>query len=258
MNINFLKFYKYFLLGFIYFSIFVIIWKILSLFVSPIALPSPYNTFLSFKLSWMDGYFLKDFTVSVIRVLIGWAIAVIVGTILGILIGYYKYFKFLEPINDFFRYLPVPAFTPLTLTWFGIGELSKIFLIFLGTIVQILVMVSDEIRRFPGGYIEVGKLFGYSRNDILFEIILRGIRPNLFDIYRVTLGWAWTYLIVGELVAANEGLGFRILKAQRFLQTDLIFSYLFIIGLIGLFSDFLFKSIKPRLFKYLQNSRELT
>ncbi|MCX8164452.1 MAG: ABC transporter permease subunit [Aquificaceae bacterium] len=180
----------------------------------------------------------------------GWLLAIVVGTTLGILAGYYTLYKPLDYINDFLRYLPVPAFVPLVLVWFGIGELSKIFLIFLGVFVQVITMVSSEIRNFPKEYKEVGLSIGMNKHRILINIILDGIKPNLWEIYRINLGWAWTYLLIGEVVAANEGLGYRLMKSQRFLQMDVIYAYLIIIGLIGLFSDGVFRALKPYLFPY--------
>ncbi|WPM31274.1 ABC transporter permease subunit [Hydrogenobacter sp. T-2] len=227
-------------------------YSIVSYNTESIAFPSTLKILEALLDSAVKGFLWTDLKISVIRITLGWAVAIVLGTILGILVGYYTLLKPIDYINDFFRYLPVPAFVPLTLVWFGIGETSKIFLIFLGTVVQVISMVSSEIRRFPVEYMEVGYSIGMNRHKILLSIIFPGILPGLWDIYRITLGWAWTYLLIGEVVAANEGLGFRLVKSQRFLQIDTIYAYILIIGTIGILSDGVFRILKFYMFPYLQ------
>jgi len=251
---NYLFFYKSLLLLSIYIGFILLSWDVLSRIGNNFLLPHPVDVYKALLKATQEGFLFSDLKISIIRITTGWFIAILIGTILGILVSYYRWLVPIDYINDFFRYLPVPAFLPITLMWFGIGETSKIFLIFLGVFVQVIAMVSNEIRNFPTEYIEVGRSLGMSRHQILFHIILEGIKPNLWDIYRINLGWAWTYLLVGEVAAANEGIGYRLIKSQRFLQIDTIYAYLIVIGLIGLLSDAFFKVSKPFLFKYLRGS----
>lgn len=240
-----------FLLG-IYISGLFLIYTTVSYNADSIAFPSPSKIIEAFFESAFKGFLWTDLKISVVRITVGWVIAIVLGTLLGILVGYYTLLKPVDYINDFFRYLPVPAFVPLALVWFGIGETTKVFLIFLGTVVQVISMVANEIRKFPPEYIEVGYSIGMDRHRILLKIILPGVSPSLWDIYRITLGWAWTYLLIGEVVAANEGLGFRLVKSQRFLQIDTIYAYIIVIGIIGIISDGVFRILKPFMFPYLQ------
>ncbi|ADC89345.1 binding-protein-dependent transport systems inner membrane component [Thermocrinis albus DSM 14484] len=239
---------------FIYVGLIFMLWSISSKMIESPLFPSLIDIYKALLNAFEEGFLFSDLKTSIIRITIGWLIAILTGTIIGILVSYYRWFTPLDYINDFFRYLPVPAFLPLTLMWFGIGETSKIFLIFLGVFVQVIAMVANEIRNFPYEYIEVGRSLGMNRHQILYHIILEGIKPNLWDIYRINLGWAWTYLLVGEVAAANEGLGYRLIKSQRFLQMDMIYAYLIVIGLIGLLSDSFFRVSKPLIFKHLRRN----
>jgi len=138
---------------------------------------------------------------------------------------------------------------------FGIGETSKMMLIFLGTFFQLVLMVADEIRRVPYELIMVGYTLGASKREVIRRILLRAAMPGIFDALRLCNGWAWTYLVVAELIAANEGLGYRILKFSRFLQTPKIFVYLILLGILGLSLDYIFRKLNERLFHWADTTK---
>jgi NitT/TauT family transport system permease protein len=158
----------------------------------------------------------------------------------------------LEPLTDFIRYMPAVAFIPLIMLWVGIDESAKISVIFIGTFFQMLLMVAEDVRRTPAAQIEAAHTMGATRYEIIKLVLLPSARPAILDTLRVTMGWAWTYLVVAELVAANSGLGYSILKAQRFLKTDTIFAGIILIGLIGLVMDQAFRWLHRRLFPWAQ------
>lgn len=133
---------------------------------------------------------------------------------------------------------------------FGIGEAPKIMLIFLGTVFQLLLMVSDEIRRVPNDLVQACYTLGGHWDEAVTKVLFPAAAPGIFDAMRLCQGWAWTWLIVAELVAANEGMGFRILKYQRFLLTDKIFVYLIVLGVVGLVMDVLFRLAHRLLFRW--------
>jgi NitT/TauT family transport system permease protein len=112
--------------------------------------------------------------------------------------------------------------------------------------------MADDIRRVPMAQIEAGQTLGANKRETVYLVILRSALPSLMDTCRITLGWAWTYLVVAEIVSANEGLGYSILKAQRFLQTDKIFAGIIVIGVIGLVQDQLLRQARRLVFPYLQ------
>jgi len=116
-------------------------------------------------------------------------------------------------------------------------------------------MVADEVRRVPYELLQVSYTLGARKNEVVRLVIWRAAMPGVFDALRLCNGWAWTYLVVAELVAANEGLGYRVLKFSRFLQTPKIFVYLVILGVIGLALDILFRTLNQRLFHWADTAR---
>ncbi len=148
------------------------------------------------------------------------------------------------------RYLPAVAFVPLVLLWAGIGESSKITVIWLGTFFQMVLMISDDVSRVPMSQIEAARTLGATNTEVVHKVLLRSALPGMFDTLRLTLGFAWTYLVVAEMVAANSGLGYAILQSQRFLQTDRIFVGIIVIGLIGLVTDQSLRFLHRKLFPW--------
>jgi NitT/TauT family transport system permease protein len=205
-------------------------------------MPTPGDVWKRTSLWWSQDGLVRDTFISIYRVTLGWLISALIALPLGILIGTFRPVQaLLEPLTDFIRYMPAVAFIPLVMLWVGIDEPSKIAIIFIGTFFQMVLMVAEDVRRVPQAQIEAAQTLGATRGEILRLVLLQGAKPALVDTLRVTMGWAWTYLVVAELVAANSGLGYAILKAQRFLQTDKIFAGIIIIGLIGLITDQLFR-----------------
>lgn len=137
--------------------------------------------------------------------------------------------------------MPAPAFIPLLILYFGLGEVPKILLIFIGTLFFNTLMIMDAVKFVPKELIETTYTLGGRRLQVLLQVILPYIYPSIIDAYRVNMASAWNLVIVAELVAATEGLGKRISIAQRFLRTDEIFAGLIVIGLIGLAIDLLFR-----------------
>lgn len=193
-----------------------------------------------------------DAFISILRVVLGWALSAAIAVPLGLFIGTWRAVQaLLEPLTDFIRYMPAVAFVPLVMLWVGIDEGAKVAIIFIGTFFQMMLMVAEDVRRVPLAQIEAAQTMGASRTEIVEKVIFPSAKPALLDTLRVTMGFAWTYLVVAELVAAQSGLGFAILKAQRFLQTDKIFAGILLIGVIGLVIDQLFRLAHRLAFPYL-------
>ncbi|SDH83111.1 ABC transporter permease [Pseudomonas panipatensis] len=209
---------------------------------SPMFLPSPQAVLLRSVHWWNEEGLLGDIGISVYRVMAGFLASALIALPLGLYIGTYRPVQaFLEPLTDFIRYMPAVAFIPLVMLWVGIDEGSKVLIIFIGTFFQMVLMVAEDVRRVPMAQIEAAQTMGASRGEIIQLVILPSARPALLDTLRITCGWAWTYLVVAELVAANSGLGYAILKAQRYMQTDKIFAGILLIGVIGLLTDQAFR-----------------
>jgi NitT/TauT family transport system permease protein len=230
------------------------LWSLLaaSASVDAVFLPGPRKV-LERLAGWalQDGL-AGDTAISVMRVVAGWALSALIALPLGLFIGTWRAVQaLLEPLTDFVRYMPAVAFIPLVMLWVGIDEGAKIAIIFLGTFFQMVLMVAEDVRRVPMAQIEAAQTMGATRLEILEKVIVPSAKPALLDTLRVTMGSAWTFLVVAELVAANSGLGYAILKAQRFLQTDKIFAGILLIGLIGLVIDQGFRLAHRVAFPYL-------
>ena len=235
------------------FLLMLLVWWIVTAMklLNPLFLPGPGAVLRSFR-SWAgSGALADDIGISVYRVLAGFFLSAIIAIPLGLCIGAFRPVRaFFEPMMEFARYLPAVAFVPLVLLWFGIGESSKIALIWIGTFFQMVLMISEDATRVPLAQIEAARTLGASNGEILRLVLLRSSMPAMLDTMRLTLGFAWTYLVVAELIAANSGLGYAILRAQRFLQTDKIFIGIILIGLIGLLTDQLLRLLHKFLFPW--------
>lgn len=220
-------------------------------FSDPVFMPGPVQVWHQ-AMNWAGIDLLDDALISIYRVVAGFLLSALIALPLGLYIGTFRPIQaFLEPLTDFVRYMPAVAFIPLVMLWVGIGEGSKVAIIFIGTFFQMVLMVAEDVRRVPLAQIEAAQTMGATRGEIVEKVILPSAKPALLDTLRVTMGWAWTYLVVAELVAANSGLGYAILKAQRFLHTDKIFAGILIIGLIGLATDQAFRLLHRRAFPWL-------
>jgi len=192
-----------------------------------------------------------DLRISFQLVLVAFLLAAIVGVPLGLFIGAFHWFEsILQPVTEFVRYVPVPALIPLLIVLFGIDEAPKVMLIFIGTVLQLVLMTSDVVRRVPMDLLQVCYTLGGKASEVVSKVMLPAALPGIFDALRLCNGWAWTWLIVAELVAANEGMGYRIVKYQRFLDTERIFVYLIVLGLVGLGIDLLFRLVNRHFFRW--------
>jgi len=227
-------------------------WLASSGLMDKVFMPSPLDVITRIYSWFMEDNLMGDASISIYRVTAGFMLSAVLALPLGLMIGTYRPVQaMLEPLLDFIRYMPAVAFIPLVMIWVGIDEGSKIAIIFIGTFFQMVLMVAEDVRRVPMAQIEAAQTMGARRGEIVSLVILQSAKPALLDTLRITMGWAWTYLVVAELVAANSGLGYAILKAQRFLQTDKIFAGIILIGLIGLVTDQLFRLVHRKSFPWL-------
>jgi NitT/TauT family transport system permease protein len=229
-------------------------WTLLTLTgsVSRVFLPGPLDVVQRLATWFSNEHLIDDILISSFRVIAGWVLSALIAMPLGLLIGNFRVVQaLLEPLTDFVRYMPAVAFIPLVMLWVGIDEPAKVAIIFIGTFFQMVLMVAEDVRRVPMAQIEAAQTMGATRCEVLEKVIVPSAKPALLDTLRITMGWAWTYLVVAELVAANSGLGYAIIKAQRFLQTDKIFGGILLIGVIGLAMDQAFRYIHRLAFPYL-------
>ena len=208
-------------------------------------LPTPDAVLRAGAAGLKDGSLLQDTAVSVTEIMSGFIIASVVAVPVGILMGSYRVVEAaVEPVTNFVRYLPVSALIPLLILWVGIDMSEKISVIFIGTFFQQLIMVADVSRSVPQDLLDVSYTLGTTPRSVVWRVLIPATLPGVMDTLRVTLGWAWTYLVVAELVAADKGLGYFILNSMRGLFTDQIFLGIIVIGLLGLLTDQIFKFLR--------------
>jgi NitT/TauT family transport system permease protein len=213
--------------------------------VRPDFLAPPHAVLLAGWKGLRTGTLLVHMAASLEVIVSGFVLASIVSVPLGILMGSFRVVAaFLEPITGFMRYLPVSAMIPLLILWVGIGIAEKITVIFLGTFFQQLILVADVSARVSKDLIDCSYTLGASRRQVVTRVLFPACMPGVMDTLRVTMGWAWTYLVVAELVAANSGLGYMILNAMRGLFTDVILLGILTIGVLGLITDMIFKLLR--------------
>jgi NitT/TauT family transport system permease protein len=215
--------------------------------VDKLFLPSPSAVWEAGASQFHAGILVKDALASIQRVFLGFAISAGLALPIGIVMGTNPVVcRLLEPLMALIRYMPAPAFIPLLIIYFGLEELPKVMLIFIGTFFFNTLMIMDAVKFVPSELVETALTLGGRGLPILTRVVAPFIAPQVLDTYRINMASAWNLVIVAELVAATEGLGKRISLAQRFLRTDEIFVGLIVIGMIGLFIDLGFRFLMRR------------
>lgn len=221
-------------------------WAVLTYggFVEPLFLPTPTGVIQRSIVLLQSGELFHHALTSISRVAWGFLISALISVPLGLLIGTFKSMEGLfEPIVALLRYMPAAAFIPLIILWVGLGEPSKIVIIFLGSFFYNTLMIADAVKFIPDDFLRAAYTMGVDRKDVFLHVIFPATLPNIIDTLRINVAGAWNFVVVAELVGANSGLGNMIMMAQRFLKTDEIFVGIILIGLIGLGIDFIFKLI---------------
>ena len=241
------------LLGIGFFVLFVLVWAGFTLggFVSPTFLASPVTMVQEGWLLFTEYNFLHDIGMTVWRVMGGFVLATVIAVPLGIAMGAYKPVEaFFEPFVSFCRYLPASAFIPLLILWAGIGETQKLLVIFIGSVFQIVLMVAVTVGGARRDLVEAAYTLGAGSSGIVRRVLIPGAAPGIAETLRLVLGWAWTYVIVAELIGSASGIGHMIMDSQRLLDTGQMIFGIVVIGVIGLVSDFAFKALNHRLFAW--------
>jgi NitT/TauT family transport system permease protein len=240
-------------LGLAFFALFFAAWAAVTLggLVSKTFLADPLTMVVSGVDLLAKQGFAKDIAMTVWRVLGGFAIAALLAVPLGVLMGAYKPVEaFFEPFVSFARYLPASAFIPLLILWAGIGEAQKLAVIFIGSFFQLVLMVAVSVGNTRRDLVEAAYTLGAGDGGVVKRVLLPSSAPEIAETLRMVLGWAWTYVIVAELIGASSGIGHMITDSQALLATDQIIFGIIVIGLIGLVTDFGFKAFNRKLFPW--------
>ena len=245
----------YFILALSSFAFFLLLWSILTYgrFVDPLFLPSPGRVFQAGVDLFSELGFTTDILNSVYRVMMGFIIAAIIGVPIGLIMGTFKVAEaFTEPVVGFVRYMPASAFIPLFILWLGIGDIEKIAIIFVGSFFQLVLMVAVVAKNVHKDMLETAYTLGAKRFQVIRKVLLPASLPGIVDTLRIIVGWAWTYIIVAELVASASGIGYMIISSQRMLRTGNIIFGILTIGMLGLLTDFFSKWLYNKLFPWVE------
>ena len=219
--------------------------------VNPVLLPSPLEVLKTFIASVADGSLLKHIGASLLRVLEGFAAAMLIAVPLGVAMGISRtVFGLLDPILELLRPIPPIAVIPLAILWFGIDELSKVFIIAYGAFFPILVNTMAGFREVERVQVRAAQALGASRYHIFRDVVLRSAFPFIIVGARLGMSMAFIVLVAAELIASSVGLGFLISDARYNFRTDQMFLGMACIGVLGFLLNKGLLEIERRLLKW--------
>ncbi|HEX3048719.1 MAG TPA: ABC transporter permease, partial [Bacillota bacterium] len=224
--------------------------------ISPLILPSPYEVLVSFKSLWFEAELSRSIVASGGRVIFGFLVGLVVAFPLGVFMGSFSKVKaMLNPLMTFAAYTPIPALLPLTMSFFGIGELQKIMFLALAFLIYLLPLFVKAVDEVDNIYLQTAYTLGATNWQTMRHVLLGVALPKIFHAMRLGFGVGWTYIILAEMVAADRGLGQIIIVAQRRGPRAHIYLVLAVIVLIAYLTDKLWVKMTRALFPYLEEKR---
>jgi NitT/TauT family transport system permease protein len=188
---------------------------------------------------------------SAVRIAKAIGLSILVALPLGIAMGAFDFInRIFEPIVAPMRYLPITAFIPLLILWFGIDESQKVAFLFLGTVVFLLPAVVDAIRLVPEELVQTAFTLGATKSQVIRTVLIPAALPAIFDGFRVMNAIAWTYIILAELVNPQNGIGYILRLAEQHLKPEWSFAGIVVVGIIGIVTDLLIGGLNRLLFSW--------
>ncbi|EJS69119.1 MULTISPECIES: ABC transporter permease [Bacillus] len=234
----------------------LIIWQLAGVFdlVSKTVLPTPLDIFLAFQELIKTGELFGHLSISVFRAAAGFFIGGSLGIILGTIVGFStRSEQYLDPSVQMLRTVPHLAVAPLFVLWFGFGETSKVLLIADGAFFPLYVNAFLGIRGVDSKLFDVARVLEFSKRKLITKLILPAALPNLLLGARLSLGVAWVSLVVAELMGSTEGIGYMIMDARQFSNTDIVFVGIIIFAFVGKFSDSLVRLLEVKFLRWRDN-----
>lgn len=230
-------------------ALLVLTWHLITVAINnPVLFPTPA---MILRTGWqmaMQGAIWKDVATSLGRIAVGFVLGVSIGLIVGTVLGQIRILdRFLSPVIGFIRMLPPVALVPLAIIWFGIGESSKYFIVMWGTIIAVLFSTIDGLQSTPRNRVLAARCMGASRLRVIWDVVLPSAVPSIWTGMKLSIGLAISSVVSAELIAANRGIGFAIMRARVLIEVDQMFVGLATLALVGGVIDRLFKALGERL-----------
>jgi NitT/TauT family transport system permease protein len=234
--------------------------------VNPIYLPAPHEVAKAFYTAFTtepqrrgDYWLHESLWQSILVIFWGFVYSAILGVPLGVVCGTFPFFaKAVEPFVDFVRYMPAPVFGALAVAVFGLGQEPKVAIIFIGTFFQMVLVVANTTRQVDWGLIEAAQTLGASNAKLVSNVVVPSVLPRLFTDMRILVGWAWTYLVVAELIGEKSGLSAFLYQQQRYQHFENVYAGILILGAIGLVTDQILAAIGSVLFPWQSGNHLLS
>jgi NitT/TauT family transport system permease protein len=233
--------------------------------VNPVYFPAPHAVVRAFYSAFVteprrdgDPWFHESVAHSVRVVFWGFIISSIIGVPLGILCGVFSFFsRMIEPFVEFFRYFPAPVFGALAVAILGINDAPKVAIIFIGTFFQQVLVIANTTRTVDFSLVEAAQTLGAKPGRLLFKVVIPAVLPKLYMDMRILLGWAWTYLIVAEVVGTSTGISWFINQQAKYRMFENVYAAILVLGFIGLGTDMILAAIGRELFAWEDGRRSL-
>ena len=223
----------------VFIAVLLVAWHVAANHQSFHILPEPLAVLGGIAELAQRGLLLKYIVASLFRVTWGYVTAALLAIPLGLAIGWYKRSEMaLNPLIQIFRPISPLAWIPISILWFGVGDMAAIFLIFLASLLPLIVTAINAVNGIPKVYINAARNFGLSQRQLVFRVLFPAVAPQLIIGLRITLGIAWLVVVAAEMIAVNSGLGFLIVDARNAgNRYDLVVAGMVLIGIMGLLLD---------------------
>lgn len=212
--------------------------------------PSPLQAFNALAEMLQNGILFTHIGASMYRFAAGYVSSVIIAVLLGLILGRMpKVFQYVNPAVQLLRPISPMAWMPFIVLWFGIGDIPAIVIIFIAAFFPVLLSTASAVGSIDPIYLKVSENFGIRQPQIMWKVIFPAAFPQIANGVHLALGTAWVFLVAGEMVGAQSGLGYLVIDARNNLRADVLFADIIVIGLIGLLLDTLLKAAEKQILK---------
>lgn len=212
--------------------------------------PSPYQSLLALVEMIKNGSLLENIKTSMYRFATGYVSSVVVAVVLGLILGRLpNVFKYINPAVQLLRPISPTAWMPFIVLLFGIGDIPAIIIIFIAAFFPVLLSTVSAVGSIDPIYFKVSKNFGIRQPQLTWKIIFPAAFPQIASGIHLAIGTSWIFLVAGEMVGSQSGLGYQIIDARNNIRADILLATIVVIGVIGIILDSLLRLIENRIMK---------